>query len=156
MGWVPHTAASSPPGLGTEVPKAPSCPRALHSRDISNSLASSLWPNFALKSTRRLSFMSEKGPSSPRPISTLTPGARSKSRPTFTGLRVGWPWTPHTPGSWRLQPVLRHPRSVRPRGWSCGYLWCPTRMRCLRKDTLLLPFTVLSNRTGLSGAVFRV
>ena len=29
-------------------------------------------------------------------------------------------------------------------------------MQCVRKETLLLPFTVLSSRTGLLGAVFRV
>lgn len=130
------------PGLGTEVPKAPSCPRALHSLGIrklhlSSSLASSLWPNFPLKSTRRLSFMSKKGPSSPRPISTLTLGARSKSRPTFTGLLVGWPWTPHTPDSRRLQPIPRHPCSLCPRGWCCGCLWCPTRMQCQEGDSSL-------------------
>ena len=160
MGWAPHTAASSPLGLAQKFQKHLPAPGlfslGIHKLHLSSSLASSLWPNFPLKSTRRLSFMSKKGPSSPRPISTLTPGARSKSRATFTGLRVGWPWTPHTPDSRRLQPIPRHSHSVCPRGWCCGCLWCPTRMQCVRKETLLLPFTVLSSRTGLLGAVFRV
>lgn len=115
----------------------------------------SLWPNFPLKSTRRLSFMSKKGLSSPRPISTLTPGARSKSRPTFTGLRVGWPWTPHTPDSGRLQPVPRHPHSVCPGAGSAAASGAPPGCSVSGKRPFSCPSLFWEvSRTCLSGAVF--
>ena len=106
----------------------------------------SLWPNFPLKSTQRLSFMSKKGLSSPRPIST--PDSRSQVKvQTHLHGSAGWMTMNASHSRLREAPACPQTSSLSvPWGWFCGCFWCPTRMQCVRKETLLLPFTVLRSK----------
>lgn len=118
MGWaLPHSCLFTP-GLGTEVPKAPSCPRALHSWDI-RKLQSPTPLHFSVaKLPLKIHLAPQLYEQRPFfsqalfPLWLQEPGQSPQSH--LHGLACWMTWTPHTPDSWRLQPVPRHPHSVCP------------------------------------------
>lgn len=160
MGWAPHTAASLPLGLAQKFQKHLPAP-GLFTLGI---FASSTSPTPLHFSVAKLPLKIHLAPQlyeQKRPFFSQAyfhSDSRSQVK-VQTHLHGSACWMTMNASHSRLLEAPACPQTSSlsvPWGWSCGCFWCPTRMQCVRKETLLLPFTVLRSRTGLSGVVFRV